>query len=121
MRDVHVSIEDYCRGTTGSLEDPEQFTTPVRATIASIQKVNEVLQKDFGQQSRYQKVFAARLAHGDRGAETIEALRYVRNVAALDSPRRRPRALGRPEPPVLRRLSVACPACIRSQRSRAPT
>lgn len=80
MRDVQVSIEDYYRGTTGFVEDAEQFTTPVRATIAFIQKVHDVLRNDFGQQSRYRKVFAARLANGDRGAETIEALRYVRNV-----------------------------------------
>lgn len=80
MRDVQVSITDYYRGTTGFVEDAEQFTTPVRATVAFIQKVHEVLQHDFGQKARYQQVFARRLAGGDPGAETIEGLRYVRNV-----------------------------------------
>ena len=80
MRDVQISIENYYRQTTGFIEDAEHFTTPVRATVVFIQKVNEVLAKDFGQQGRYKRVFAARLARHDRGAETIEALRYVRNV-----------------------------------------
>lgn len=80
MRDVQVSITDYYRGTTGFVEDAEQFTTPVRATVAFIQKVHEVLRKDFGQSDRYRQVFATRLAGGDPGAETIEGLRYLRNV-----------------------------------------
>lgn len=80
MRDLQVSTADYYRNTSGFLELPDQFTTPARAAVAFVVKVHEVLLKDFGQQSKYRVVFDDRLASGDRGAETIEGFRYLRNV-----------------------------------------
>jgi hypothetical protein len=82
MRDVQVSIADYYRLTSGFIEDPAHFTTPVRATVAFIQKLNDVFRSDFGQRDRFKTIFRNRLAAGDRGTETIEAIRYVRNVGS---------------------------------------
>lgn len=82
MRDIQVSIADYYRLTSGFVQDAERFTTPVRSTISFIQKTNDVLRQDFGQSQKYRQIFRDRIAAGDPGAETIEAIRYVRNVGS---------------------------------------
>lgn len=80
MRDVQVSINDYYKLSSGVVRSSESFTTPVRSTVAFIQKVNDVLRSDFAQQHKFRRIFKDRLAAGDRGAMTMEGVRYVRNV-----------------------------------------
>jgi hypothetical protein len=80
MRDVQVSIADYYRQTSGFIDEPDVYTTPVRSAVGFIQKLNEVMNKKLMARADYKIIFADRLANGDAGAETIEGLRYLRNI-----------------------------------------
>lgn len=80
MRDVQVSIEAYYRQTSGFIENAEVYTTPVRAAVAFVQKLHDVMGADIAARSLYQAKFKELLATGDVGARTIQGLKYIRNV-----------------------------------------
>lgn len=82
MRDVQISIAGYHDATAGYHVESETFETPARATVAFIQKVNEVLRQQLGQSEKYRRIFTRALHQGDPGAELIEAFRYVRNATS---------------------------------------
>jgi len=76
MRDIQTSIASYYRCSTGFV-DAERLATPVRACVAFIQVVNDVLRNDFSQQALYRSLFE--LPHDPR-VEILQAFQYVRNV-----------------------------------------
>lgn len=80
MRDVQVSIASYHHAAAGFHSGSEAFETPARATVAFIQKVNDVLRVQIGQADKYRRIFKRQLDEGYAGAELIEAFRYVRHV-----------------------------------------
>lgn len=80
MRDVQLSIASYYDATAGFHSGSEAFETPARATVAFIQKLNDVLRAQIGQRDKYKRIFARQLNSGDPDVELIEAFRYVRNV-----------------------------------------
>lgn len=80
MRDIQVSIASHHDAAAGFHSNSEGFETPARATVAFIQKVNDVLRQQIGQAEKYRRIFGQQLDAGHPGAELIEAFRYVRNV-----------------------------------------
>ena len=76
VRDVQEAVEQYY-DACGGFVDADDLARHVRAAIAFIQKVNDVLRNHFADATAYESLFKPPL---DPGAEVIEAFRYIRNV-----------------------------------------
>lgn len=76
MRDVQDVVAQYY-DACGGFAEADDLARHVRAAIAFIQKLNDVLKSHFAGSAAYKSLFEPPL---DPGAEVVEAFRYIRNV-----------------------------------------